>query len=331
VLTAGPSGTTADTSAVLAFAGDPDAASFECAVDGAAFAPCSSPAALSLLAHGSHTFAVRASDAAGNVDGTPASRTWSVDPSWGGPVTTTGQVTAGGTLSSIPAHPVAAAVTTPVAGAVSITTSSATDTPPGGYSLLGEQVQITAPQAAAGDPLVLAFRLDGSLLPAGVAPADVAVFRDGVLVADCTGAGAVPDPCIASRTMSGDDVVLVVRSSTASRWNLGRQKTPTTTTVPPTRTTSVPATQTTSAPPITASQEQPPGGTPTPSRRCVVPKLKALTLTAARNRLTEASCRLGTIRRQRHRGKAGIVLAQGKRAGRSLPANTRINLTISRH
>jgi len=52
---------------------------FESRLDGAAFAVSTSPQNLSALAEGSHTFEVRARDAAGNVDATPASATWTVD------------------------------------------------------------------------------------------------------------------------------------------------------------------------------------------------------------------------------------------------------------
>ncbi len=60
---------------------DTDAtASFQCRVDGASYAACSSPKAYAALTDGSHTLSVRAIDPAGNI-GDPATYTWSVDTS----------------------------------------------------------------------------------------------------------------------------------------------------------------------------------------------------------------------------------------------------------
>jgi alpha-tubulin suppressor-like RCC1 family protein len=53
-------------------------AGLECALDGAAFASCTSPRDLAALAIGPHTFAVRASDVAGNVQNPPATFSWTV-------------------------------------------------------------------------------------------------------------------------------------------------------------------------------------------------------------------------------------------------------------
>ena len=51
---------------------------FQCALDPAAFAPCTSPRTYSGLAPGAYTFVVRAVDATGNVDPTPASKAFTV-------------------------------------------------------------------------------------------------------------------------------------------------------------------------------------------------------------------------------------------------------------
>ncbi len=54
-------------------------ASFECKLDTGIFAACATPKNYVALSEGSHTFQVKAIDASGNVDPTPASYTWTVD------------------------------------------------------------------------------------------------------------------------------------------------------------------------------------------------------------------------------------------------------------
>jgi virginiamycin B lyase len=135
---------------------------------------------------------------------------------------------AGGTVSTnsdtSPEDPVGSSVTTPLAGTVTIDEVSTTTPTPTGYSLLGQEVEITAPDASAEEPLVLEFRLDASLLPSGADEASVQIFRDGAPIADCdpdAGTAAHPDPCVASRTVTGDGVEFTVRTSRASTWNFG--------------------------------------------------------------------------------------------------------------
>jgi lysophospholipase L1-like esterase len=77
-ITAGPLGPTSDSTPTFSFASS-EPSSFECSVDGRAFAGCTSPHTTAALSDGAHSFHVWASDTAGNTDASPARRDFSVD------------------------------------------------------------------------------------------------------------------------------------------------------------------------------------------------------------------------------------------------------------
>ena len=142
----------------------------------------------------------------------------------GAPVTAT--VPAGGSVSSDPAgatadasNPLVVGVTSPTGGTVTID-KTPPDTSVAHYTVLGIGATITAPPATTANPLTLTFQVFDKSLPAGSGPADLTVFRDGVAVGACTGAGATPDPCVASETTTGGVTTIVIRSSHASKWDV---------------------------------------------------------------------------------------------------------------
>jgi hypothetical protein len=77
-ITAGPSGTVTDTSATFSFTSSESGSTFTCQLDDGAATSCTSGQTYSNLAGGSHTFSVAATDPAGNVDASPATRTWTI-------------------------------------------------------------------------------------------------------------------------------------------------------------------------------------------------------------------------------------------------------------
>lgn len=81
-ITAKPANLNNSTTATFSFSGSDTGggaiAGFSCSIDGSAFATCTTPAVYSSLTQGVHTFAVKASDTAGNV-GSSVSYSWNID------------------------------------------------------------------------------------------------------------------------------------------------------------------------------------------------------------------------------------------------------------
>jgi hypothetical protein len=85
----GPSGTITSTTATFDFSSTEENSLFECKLEPVetAFSSCVSPKSYSSLANGSYTFSVRAIDAAGNTDTSPATRSFTVSTTQGGDTT----------------------------------------------------------------------------------------------------------------------------------------------------------------------------------------------------------------------------------------------------
>jgi Ca2+-binding RTX toxin-like protein len=74
----GPSGNTSDDTPEFTFSSNEPGSTFECQFDGTGFVGCDSPLTTAPLSNGPHSFKVRAVDAVGHPDPTPASRSFTV-------------------------------------------------------------------------------------------------------------------------------------------------------------------------------------------------------------------------------------------------------------
>ncbi len=74
-----PPANTSSANATFDLGSNEAGSTFECRLDGAPFGSCTTPASYTGLGDGTHTFDLRATDPAGNVDTSPASYTWKID------------------------------------------------------------------------------------------------------------------------------------------------------------------------------------------------------------------------------------------------------------
>ncbi len=122
-ITSGPSGATHDPTPTFGFSSSQPGSTFACKVDSGAYASCTSPKTVAHLADGPHTFFVRATDADGDLDPTPASRSFTVK---------TAEVHISGSTLLVTAAPAAKdniTITRPSASVLRIT-----DSPGGAYT-----------------------------------------------------------------------------------------------------------------------------------------------------------------------------------------------------
>ena len=77
-ITGGPSGRVPSRTATFRFRSNEAASTFQCKLDSGAWRSCQSPKKYTGLRRGQHTFRVRARDGSGNLDATPAKRTWTI-------------------------------------------------------------------------------------------------------------------------------------------------------------------------------------------------------------------------------------------------------------
>ncbi len=78
-ITSNPPAVTNSATATFTFTSNESPVTFEASLDGAVYITATTPLIYAGLADGAHTFAVRAIDAAGNVDATPATYSWTID------------------------------------------------------------------------------------------------------------------------------------------------------------------------------------------------------------------------------------------------------------
>jgi Big-like domain-containing protein/malectin (di-glucose binding ER protein) len=132
-----PTDPTTATNASFTFNSSETPLAHECRIDAGTFAACTSPKDYTGLAAGSHTFDVRAIDAAGNADATPPSYTWTINAAPSGPASAW---TPGTGTTDVPLNVAPTITFAQPMDALTITRTSFSLTPPVGAALLATAV-----------------------------------------------------------------------------------------------------------------------------------------------------------------------------------------------
>jgi probable HAF family extracellular repeat protein len=197
-----------------------------------------------------YTFSVVATSASGG-DSLASAPSNAVTPESGAlqPVVVTARVPAeGGTVTTDPGggptelQPITTELRVPAGdgGEVSIRQTAIAEPSPEAFEFVGQQMEIAAPEATGDEPLMIAFRIEQSLV-AEEAPSTIEIFRTEAEappreVADCPpGVYDPPDPCVSERAYADEDIRIVVLTASASHWNIAipaGDSTPPTVTVP---------------------------------------------------------------------------------------------------
>jgi hypothetical protein len=152
----GPAGPTNDSTPTFAFSSSEPGSSFQCRIDAAGFAPCSSPLTTAPLADGPHSFEVRATDKAANADQSPALRSFSVDTA--APLIT---ITAP-TINSF-----SASSTPTISGTAGTAAGDSTAVSVKIYAGTGTAGTLLQTRAASADPATGAYSVAATTLPSG--------------------------------------------------------------------------------------------------------------------------------------------------------------------
>ena len=215
-ITATPPNPSNSTSATFSFTGtDPGGGvvRFDCRLDDAEyFTACTSPMTYSGLAPGSHTVQVRAIDAVGNSDPSPATYTWTISAPTDTTSTTVAPTTTTSTTSTTVA-PTTTTSTTSTTVAPTTTTSTSTTVAPT-TTTSTTSTTVAAPAA----PAVTVTQAPGQADPTSSAPVNfTAVFSapvSGFTNADVTVTGTAPGPKSVVVTGSGTTYNLAVSGMT---------------------------------------------------------------------------------------------------------------------